>query len=213
MIKDQFFKLTLVTNKSNKFLDNYLEFVSICAESGITLVQLREKNLSYEDLLEFGGQLKSLLGKFLIPLIVNDYTELAYQLDVDGVHLGQSDENVIEARRKLGTDKIIGLTVDSIEQLCVANTLPINYVGIGAIFSTNNKINVPGIWGANGLEKIAQLSKHPIIAIGGISETNAHAVMKAGANGIAAIEAFHEARDPSATTKNLRNIVYGINHA
>jgi thiamine-phosphate pyrophosphorylase len=212
-MNDHFFKLTLVTNKKNNAIEEYLDFVSLCAKSGITAVQLREKSLEFNDLLVFGQQLQSVLKPYSIPLIVNDNIELAYQLDAEGVHLGQSDGDVLNARKKLGKNKIIGLTIDNPAQLQVANKLPIDYVGVGAIFPTNNKSNVATIWGCEGLEKIAPISKHPIIAIGGIDETNAVFVIKAGAHGIAAISAFHDAQDPILATKILRNIIEGKHHA
>ncbi|MFA6408858.1 MAG: thiamine phosphate synthase [Gammaproteobacteria bacterium] len=212
-MKDQFFKLTLVTSKKDTPLSKYLDFIAICVKSGITSVQLREKNLSFNELFRLGKQLQLVLKPLSIPLIINDNVDLAYQLGADGVHLGQSDGCVVNARRKLGSNKIIGLTVDSPEQLYIANTLPIDYVGVGAVFPSNNKSNVATIWGCEGLKKIAHLSIHPIVAIGGINETNASVVMQAGADGIAAIGAFHDSNDLISTTKNLRSIIEGTQYA
>lgn len=203
-------KLTLVTNKNDQPLQPYLDFVARCAQSGITAVQLREKKLSYEEAFIFGKQLQTILKPFSVSLIINDSLELADDLNSDGVHLGQLDGSVVEARRKLGKNKIIGLTVNSIEEMLIANNLPIDYVGIGAIYPTNSKKDVKTILGCEGLKKIAQISKHPIIAIGGIDEVNALAVMRAGAAGIAAIAAFHDTLDPIVTTKNLRDVIENI---
>lgn len=212
-MKDQFFKLILVTNKNNTPLNRYLDFIASCAEAGITSVQLREKSLNFDDLCEFGKRLQLTLKPFSIPLIINDSVALAHRLGADGVHLGQADGCVIAARKKLGNNKIIGLTVDSLEQLHAANELPINYVGIGAIFPTNNKSNVANIVGCDDLAKIIGLSRHPVVAIGGINETNVSSVMNAGANGVAAIGAFHDARDPKIAAKNLRHIIDEGAHA
>lgn len=203
-------KLTLVTNKNDQPLRPYLDFVTQCAQFGITAVQLREKKLSYEEAFIFGKQLQTILKPFSVSLIINDSIELAYDLNSDGVHLGQLDGSVIVARQKLGKNKIIGLTVNSIEELTIANDFPIDYVGIGAIYPTNSKKDVKIILGCEGLKKIAQISKHPIVAIGGIDEANALAVMRSGADGIAAIAAFHDALDPVATARNLRHIVEDI---
>lgn len=205
--KCSYFKLVLVTNKGHAPLDPYLHFVATLAKSGITSVQLREKNLNLEELFEFGKELQSVLRRFSIPLIVNDHIALAYKLNAHGVHLGQTDISVLDARKKLGDDKIIGLSVNSLKELQIANTLPIDYVGIGAIFQTNSKTDVSRIWGLEGLEKIAPFSKHPIVAIGGINENNVEAVMKKDAKGIAAISCFHDAKNPEETTRNLRSIV------
>lgn len=208
--KDQYFKLMLVTNKKDKPLNEYLDFIKSCAKSGITSVQLREKNLSYDELREFGKQLKAVLDPLGIPLIVNDHVKLAHELGAASVHLGQTDGDVREARALLGDDKIIGLSVDSIEQLSIAHMLPIDYIGVGAIFPSKTKRDVAVVLGCDGLKQIALASKYPVIAIGGITALNAGEVIQAGAHGIAAIGAFHDGKDPISSTKNLRSMIDGV---
>lgn len=202
-----FLKLTLVTNTSNSKISDYLAFIQTCAKAGVTAVQLRDKQSSYQDCLSFGKALKALLTPFSIPLIVNDNVELAVELDAEGVHLGQSDGCPIAARRRLGSKKIIGVSVDSIENLLTANQLPINYVGVGAIFPTDNKKNVTTVWGLDGLSKASSLCNKPIVAIGGIHEANAKGVMHSGAQGIAVIGAVHHSDCPARTVRTLRSII------
>ncbi len=207
-MKDDFYKLTLVTNRQNIPLDKYLHFIDQCAQSGITAVQLREKKLNYAELLEFGKQLQNILSPYNIPLIINDNVELAFELNAAGVHLGQSDGNILKAREMLGSNKIIGITIDSIEQLLIANTLPIDYVGVGAIFPTNNKSNVATVWGCEGLKQLAALTSHLIIAIGGIDQNNVSQVVQSGAHGIAAIGVFHvDIQNPKTMTQQLRQTI------
>ena len=208
-MKDHFYKLMLVTNKNDQALDKYLNFIAACIKSGVTSVQLREKNLSLDALLEFGRKLQSVLKTFSIPLIVNDRVDIAYELDADGVHLGQSDGCVLEARQKLGKDKIIGLTIEHKEQIEVSNKLPINYIGVSSIFPTGSKEDIVTVWECKGLKQVAQISKFPVVAIGGIDETNVSDVIKAGADGIAAIGAFHTTRDPSNVVQSLCKYIYG----
>jgi thiamine-phosphate pyrophosphorylase len=210
-MRDDFFKLMLVTNKQDKPLGEYLKLVVSCVEAGVTSVQLREKGLSFDALLEFGRELQAVLKQFAVPLIINDSVEIAYRLDADGVHLGQSDGAVLSARQRLGDDKIIGLTVETIEQVNIANSSPIAYIGLSAIFPSKNKANIKTIWGCDGLEKVAKLSKVPVVAIGGINEANVEEVIMAGAHGIAAIGAFHDI-EPALTTKNLYKLINGITH-
>jgi thiamine-phosphate pyrophosphorylase len=210
-MRDDFFKLMLVTNKQDKPLGEYLKLVVSCVKAGVTSVQLREKGLSFEALLEFGRELQAVLKPFAVPLIINDSVELAYQLDADGVHLGQSDGAVLSARQRLGGDKIIGLTVETIEQAAVANSLPIDYIGLSSIFPSKNKANIKTIWGCEGLKKVARLSKVPVVAIGGINEANVKDVVRAGAHGIAAIGAFHDG-EPALTTKNLYKLIGSRTH-
>jgi len=199
----------LVTNKKNAETEKYLDFVISCIEAGVNAVQLREKQMNHAELLMFGQALRSLLQATKTPLIINDNITLAIELNADGVHLGQQDESVIEARKQLGNDKIIGLSVDTMEQLTTANNLPLDYIGIGAIFPTKNKANINTVWGSEALTQLSKLSLHPILAIGGINEHNAKQVIQAGAHGIAAIDAFHAAKNIHETTKKLLKIIKG----
>ena len=197
----------LITNRQNKPMVDYLKFIKSCATAGITSVQLREKGQSRDDLLMFGQQLKRILAPLNIPLIINDDLELALELDADGVHLGQTDGDPIWARKKLGPSKLIGVSIDSEENLIRANTLPIDYVGIGAIFLTTNKKNINTLWGTEGLQRLALGTHHPIVGIGGINENNAADVLSSGAQGIAIIGALHDAENPHQITKALRHII------
>lgn len=206
MEKD-FFRLTFVTNKGRFPLQNYLDLVRECVKAGITSVQLREKELSDDELFFFGKTLKELLDSTQIPLIVNDRPDLCLQLNASGVHLGQKDGNPLKARQILGPDKIVGLSVNTLTQVVHANSLPLNYVGLGAIFPTKNKPNVETVWGLEGLRNAFKLASHPIIAIGGINENNARSVINSGAQGVAAIGFFHDAVDPYLNTRNLINLM------
>lgn len=206
-MKIPYYTLMLVTHKNNIPTRDYLKFIQCCAESGITALQLREKNASYAELLDLGQQIKHILAPFNIPLIINDNVTLAIELNADGVHLGQSDACPISTRQRLGSEKIIGLSIDSMENLHAANQLPIDYVGVGAIFPTLTKLNVATIWGIDGLAMLSALSKHPIVAIGGINESNTDEVKRAGAHGIAVIGALHDSTDPQNTVNNLRHLI------
>lgn len=200
-------KLILVTHKGNTPLDTYLNFISQCAFSGITAVQLREKHLPFKEVLELGQELQIILKPLNIPLVVNDSVKLALALDADGLHLGQTDMDVLLARQYLGQDKMIGISINSSKQLLAANNMPVDYVGIGAIFPTRNKEDVEQVWGCQGLAGLSKYSKKSVVAIDGINLSNIHEVMRAGADGIAAIAAFHTSTKPSDTTKRLINII------
>ncbi|MGQ3891339.1 thiamine phosphate synthase [Legionella sp. CNM-4043-24] len=202
-----FLRLMLVTHKQDIPLTDYLAFIRRCAASGLTSIQLREKQASQDDLRQMGRALLAITRPLGIALIINDNLELALELDADGLHLGQSDGDPVAARALLGPDKWLGVSIDSMDNLHLANELPVDYVGVGAIFPTNSKSNVSRFWGIDGLQKAADLSRHPIIAIGGLDENNTREVMLAGASGVAAIEAFHSAEDPEQCTRNLRAII------
>lgn len=193
--------LMLVTQRLPLFLDDYLNFIRRCVCAGVTSVQLREKYLDDDALYQFGRSLKLTLDDFGVPLIINDRVEVAFSLNAAGVHLGQKDSDPQVARQRLGEDKIIGFSVNSMDELTAANTLPIDYLGVGTIFPTQSKKDVAHLWGTDGLVQAAQSAKHPIVAIGGINQNNMSSVLTAGAHGVAMISALHEADHPEATIR------------
>ena len=202
----------LLTNCSIRN-NQYLQFIDDCAKAGITHVQLRQKNWSFPDLLAFGQDLKSILSKYQLPLIINDNLKLAAELDAEGIHLGQSDSKVADARDILGPNKIIGLSIESIEELEQANQLnSINYVAASAVFASKTKHNLKKIWGIDGLRQFCTLSKHPVIAIGGINNTNIPSLLTTGINGIAIISAIHEATAPKEYIYQLKTLLSGTKH-
>lgn len=206
MIHD-FYKLMLVTQRGNTSLTDYIDFIRQCASSGVSCVQLREKNAEPAFKLQFALQLKQTLTPFNIPLIINDDLDLALQVNACGVHLGQTDGAPQIAREKLGSKKIIGLSIESEAELQPANKLDLTYVAASAVFPTSNKNNLKTIWGTDGVHRLCKQTKHPLIGIGGITELNVAQVMQAGAQGVAVIGALHEASAPAAMAMTLRNII------
>lgn len=198
-----FYQLVLITNKHNQSIKDYLLFIKLCAEAEITAVQLREKYLSFKEQLSFGKKLKAILNEYGIPLIINDSLNLMQELNADGLHLGQTDGDPYIARTLLGENKIIGVSVNSLEELYIANNQPIDYVGIGAVFHTTNKQNIIKTWGLEGLREASILSKRIMIAIGGINTSNAIQVISAGAHGIATIGALHNVMHDVRALKNI----------
>lgn len=196
-------ELHLLTN-CNAANDNYLRFIKKCILSGVTHVQLRQKNWSYQDLLHFGYELKNLLKPYNTKLIINDNLKLAIALDADGIHLGQTDCNYRLARIEFGTHKIIGLSIESHAELLEANKMSeVNYVAASAVFASKSKNNLKKIWGINGLNEFCKISKHPVIAIGGIDISNIKEVVATGINGIAIISAIHNAYNPQQYIQQL----------
>ena len=161
-----YYKLILITQKLNKDFCEYASFLKICIQNGVTCVQLREKSLDNKSLLCLALKIKKFLYPFKIPFIINDNIELALHINADGLHLGQEDGSVFYARKLLGPNKILGLTVNSFEQIEKANDFPIDYIGVGAIFYTKNKPNIQKIWGC----KVNSSSKCNFINIEGITQ-------------------------------------------
>lgn len=197
-------KLCLVTNMQATPLPLYKNFLLKAIEGGVTLVQLREKSKNLAQIKQTAVELKEILAPYKIPLIINDHVAIAKEVDADGIHLGQSDLSPTEARELLGPNKIIGWSVESFEELEMANQLNcINYIAASAIFPSETKPDCKTIWGLDGLQKITLRSKHPVMAIGGITQKNIRSVMDSGASGAAVISAIHGQDDPKKAANDL----------
>ncbi len=202
-------KLCLVTNINNQPMNKYIKFIEHAAMGGITMVQLREKSGNPLEVKERARELQRLLRSFEIPLIINDYVELAAEIDADGVHIGQQDMSAFRAREILGPDKIIGLSVESLEEVEKSNNLTniIDYITASAVFPSKTKPDCKKIWGIDGLRQVVENSKHPVTAIGGIKLHNTFDIINTGAKGIAVIGAIHDSPNPYQAVQNLRRII------
>ncbi len=189
----------LVTQQGLMSVDEYVGYVKQCVLAGVSAVQLREKHLSFTQLATLGHALQEMLKTLDVPLIINDNLALCVALDAAGLHLGQDDGCVVTARQRLGDKKIIGLSVNSFEQLHHACSLPVDYIGIGAIFNTSSKPDVQTIWGVDKLAEAARYATKPLVAIGGINQHNIGRVLQANVAGIAAISALHSASSADIT--------------
>lgn len=202
-----FMLLTNFSSSSFSDIPSYLSFIENCVLGGVNCIQLREKNLNDEELLSFAKSLKNLLDKYNIPLIINDDVALAKTIDAAGVWLGQSDTSPTHAREILGENKIIGVSIESEQDIEAANKQPIDLVACSAVFQSKTKLNLKKIWGLTGLSYIALKSKVPCLAIGGITLDNLNEVIQHGAYGIACINEIHKAEDPKETCKKFTEII------
>lgn len=174
---------------------------------GVTMVQLREKNITTLDFLEKAIALKKILTPYGIPLIINDRLDIALAADADGLHIGQSDMPYAIAREMLGYDKIIGLSVETIEQAKDANLWDVDYIGLSPVFSTNTKTDINTPLGLEGIERIASFSRHPMVAIGGINVKNTPSILKAGAHGVAVVSAIVAADDVKGAAAAFKKVI------
>ena len=184
-----------------------VQTVKEAVEGGVTMVQLREKDIDTRTFIEEALELKALLGPLGVPLIINDRVDVALASDADGVHIGQSDMPYAIARRLLGPDRIIGLSVENMDQVAQANALDVDYIGVSPVFATPTKTDTARPFGLEGLREAVKLSHHPTVAIGGMNALTAADVMAAGADGIAVVSAIIAAPDPRAAAEELKNIV------
>ncbi len=190
-------------------LDQFFHRILESIKGGVSIVQLREKNASFEEFVEIARQLKAILRPLQIPLIINDRVDVALAARADGIHLGQSDHDVKVARKTLGGNAIIGLSIETLKQAEQAVNMPVDYLAISPIFPTQTKHDCARHLGLEGLKKISAISPFPVIAIGGINEDNAKMIMEAGAKGIAVVSAIFDAPCPKSAAQNLREAQYG----
>jgi thiamine-phosphate pyrophosphorylase len=185
-----------------------LEFiVKEAIKGGVTIVQLREKDLSSRNFYNVAKSLMAMLKPFNVPLIINDRLDIALAVNADGLHIGQSDLPYAIARKLLGKDKIIGLSVETIEQAHKANKLDVDYIGLSPVFSTNTKLDINTPLGLSGIKEIANFTKHKTVAIGGINSSNAANVLTSGADGIAVVSAIVSHNNPREAASNLKSII------
>ena len=177
--------------------------VSMAVAAKVACVQLREKNLDTRAFLARALGLKTILEVARIPLIINDRVDIALAAGAAGVHIGQSDMPYEHARRLLGPGRIIGLSVESWEDVMAAQDLDVDYIGVSPVFPTPTKTDTKAAWGLAGLARIRAYSRHPLVAIGGIHAENADRVIKAGAHSIAVVSAICSARDPLGAARTL----------
>jgi thiamine-phosphate pyrophosphorylase len=177
--------------------------VAHAIRAGIACVQLREKNASTRDFLNQALALKPMLASAGIPLIINDRVDIALAANADGVHLGQSDMPYAEARKLLGPDAVIGLSVETWADVEAAQDLDVNYLGVSPIFATPTKTDTQAPWGLDGLARIRAFSRHSLVAIGGLNAANAPDIIQAGADAVAVVSAICSAKDPFAATRTL----------
>jgi thiamine-phosphate pyrophosphorylase len=182
------------------------------AAGGVTLVQLRDKHGSTRAMVEEAKAVKAALAPFNIKLIVNDRVDVALAAAADGVHVGQDDMAVADARRLLGPSAIIGLSIKTPEQAAAAPVDLLDYVGIGGVFATTSKDNPNPPIGTAGLNRIGAVFRHrapklPLCAIAGIDASNAASAVAAGADGVAVISALSLAPNPQDAARGLRAIV------
>lgn len=175
-------------------------------KGGVSMVQIREKEISTRTFIKEAQEIKKLIEPFDVPLIINDRVDVALAIGADGVHIGQQDIPYPFVRKILGEDAIIGLSVETLQQVQEAEDYNVAYLGVSSIFPTNTKKNTNQIWGLEGLKKVRASSHHSLIAIGGINLSNAASVFDVGADGIAVVSAICSAENPEHTAKHLHEI-------
>ncbi|WP_420547680.1 thiamine phosphate synthase [Curvivirga sp.] len=201
-------RLYLVIGPENCVHYPMLEVVRQALEGGITLIQYRDKHSDTDTQVQNVVSLMNVAKEFQIPVLVNDRPDVAKKAKADGVHLGQSDEAIQQARMLLGDSAIVGLTVKNESHIKAAPIELLDYLGIGGVFPTESKVNPDTPLGVNGLLDMLKVSRAngdlPTTAIAGIDESNCEAVAATGVNGLAVVSAICGQVDPMKATQRLR---------
>jgi thiamine-phosphate pyrophosphorylase len=199
--------LYLVTDRGLSQGRSTVNVVRAAVRGGVTCVQLREKHCSAREFIAEARAVKELLDSLetRVPLIINDRIDIALAVDADGVHIGQSDMPLADARRLVGQSMIIGVSAESVEDAVRAEAEGADYLGVSPIFATPTKTDTAPPLGMDGVRSIRAAVSLPLVGIGGIHAGNAAAVIRAGADGVAVVSAIVSAGCPKSAAIDLKH--------
>ena len=203
------YSLYLVTDRILSRGRSTCEIVEAAVAGGITVVQLREKDCTTRQFIAEARLLKELLLGTDIPLIINDRLDVALAVGAEGLHLGQQDMPIADARRLAGPDMVIGISAESLDDALRAQAEGADYIGISPVFATTSKKDAAAPLGLEGIRRIRRVVKLPLVGIGGITLTNAAEVMQAGADGVAVVSAIVSALCPRTAAAALKQRLQG----
>ena len=193
-------RLYLVTNRYQDSVESFLEKVETACRSGVTIVQLREKNLTTNQYYQLAKEVKEITDAYQVPLIIDDRLDVCLAVDAAGLHIGDDELPVSVARQVLGPDKILGVTAKTVKRALEAEEGGANYLGTGAIFPTTTKENAP-ITLISTLKTICQRVAIPVVAIGGLTSENIDQLIGTGIAGVAVVRDLMQAEDIEAKTQ------------
>lgn len=193
-------RLYLVTNRYQDSVESFLEKIETACRAGVTIVQLREKNLTTNQYYQLAKEVKEITDAYQVPLIIDDRLDICLAVDAAGLHIGDDELPVSVARQVLGTDKILGVTAKTVERALEAEEGGANYLGTGAIFPTTTKENAP-ITLISTLKTICQRVAIPVVAIGGLTSENIDQLIGTGIAGVAVVRDLMQAEDIEAKTQ------------
>ena len=193
-------RLYLVTNRYQDSLESFLEKIETACRSGVTIVQLREKNLTTNQYYQLAKQVKEITDAYQVPLIIDDRLDVCLAVDAAGLHIGDDELPVSVARKVLGPEKILGVTAKTVKRAIEAEEGGANYLGTGAIFPTTTKENAP-ITLISTLKTICQRVAIPVVAIGGLTSENIDQLIGTGIAGVAVVRDLMQAEDVEAKTQ------------
>ncbi|CAG6044689.1 thiamine-phosphate pyrophosphorylase [Streptococcus pneumoniae] len=202
-------RLYLVTNRYQDSVESFLAKVEPACRSGVTIIQLREKNLTTNQYYQLAKQVKEITDAYQVPLIIDDRLDVCLAVDAAGLHIGDDELPVSVARQVLGPEKILGVTAKTVKRALEAEKSGADYLGTGAIFPTTTKENAP-ITLISTLKTICQTVAIPIVAIGGLTSENIDQLMGTGIAGVAVVRDLMQAEDIEAKTQAFLTKLHDI---
>ena len=193
-------RLYLVTNRYQDSVESFLEKIETACRAGVTIVQLREKNLTTNQYYQLAKQVKEITDAYQVPLIIDDRLDVCLAVDAAGLHIGDDELPVSVARKVLGPEKILGVTAKTVKRALEAEEGGADYLGTGAIFPTTTKENAP-ITLISTLKTICQRVAIPVVAIGGLTSENIDQLIGTGIAGVAVVRDLMQAEDIEAKTQ------------
>ena len=201
------YELYLVTDEKLSLGRGINYIVEQAVKGGVTMVQLREKELNTRDFISRAIELKNILASYKVPLFINDRIDIALAVKAEGVHIGQNDIPYEYVKKIIPAKMMLGISVETVEQAIEAEKYDLDYLSISPLFFTPTKTDLYREWGIEGLRELRNLSRHRLIAIGGINASNVAEVIRAGADGVAVVSAICSASDPELETRKLISII------
>jgi len=198
-------RLYAVTDRMWLGSNSLIDQVENSIKGGVTFVQIREKNISFEEYVRLGKEIKEVTNKYHVPFVINDDVEVAIACGADGVHVGQQDMEASNVREKIGNARILGVSVQSVKQAVLAEEKGANYLGVGAVFSTSTKLDADAV-SYETLKAICYAVSIPVVAIGGISKETIMKLKGSGVDGVAVVSAIFAQDDIYTETKELRRL-------
>ena len=196
--------LSLYAVTDRRWTSSLKDDVEKAIEGGVTIVQLREKDISHNEFVSLAKEIKCVTDRYRIPLMINDNVNVAMEVNADGVHIGQSDENAKDVRERIG-NRILGVSVRTVEEARKAQEDGADHLGCGAVFGTSSKSDADSI-PMDTLREICNSVSIPVVAIGGISKDNMMQLKGTGIRGVAVISAIFAQDDIREAAKELRNL-------
>lgn len=203
------YKLYAVTDRSWVGEMTFSEQIIASLKGGVTMLQLREKELNSEDFLKSAIEVKAICQQYNVPFIINDDVNTAKTCDADGIHVGQSDMNTLDVRKIIGPDKLLGVSVQTVDQALIAQEQGADYLGVGAVFSTSTKTDAKTV-STDIVKAICQAVDIPVVAIGGINKDNISQLSGLGLKGVAVVSALYGANNIEESTKHMRSQVSNL---